>query len=73
MSDPCKIATSYAERLLSCKSNDDLALICAEVSIDLTDEPGLTGWREWLLDITDTAWRNINDKGVLDEVQSDKE
>ena len=57
-----KLATSYAIRLEKCKSNDDLALICAEITIDLMDEPKFMEWREWLLDMTDTTWHTLNDK-----------
>ena len=56
-----KLATSYAIRLEKCKSNDDLAFICAEIAIDLMDIEGLDEWRGWLLTVVDTAWHNIND------------
>jgi hypothetical protein len=54
MSDPCKVASLYAERMMSARNLTELALISKEVKANLVS---LVGWEDWLRD----CWRSARD------------
>ena len=47
MTDPCRLATKYADRLSKCKTVEELKHIGAEIKADLKN---LVGWEQWLRD-----------------------
>ena len=47
MTDPCRLATSYADRLSKCKTVEELKHVGLDIKTDLKN---LAGYEDWLRD-----------------------
>jgi len=64
MVDPCKTATVYADRIMTCKTIDELRFIWDEIN---TNRKDLVGWYEWLIDIKNSAKLTLSTPEIPDE------